>query len=176
MGWVLDPLSIATSGYVVTNDGCPSDIGIGTHGYVDFDDAAVTKGGDGGQAAKDELIRRRHQDRRKQLSLKKQRDPDDISDLIFPQELSEITKELVTKRKVFVGTTEIDAGSLPNVPELPFDPAVELSGIKSDVDREIATLIRTEETRKFREAVKRFQEEILRFEEEFLMFLILLDE
>jgi hypothetical protein len=51
--WILDPISIATSGYIGIGPGatdyCPLPLAIGSHGYIRFEvDAEI---GDGGHAA-----------------------------------------------------------------------------------------------------------------------------
>lgn len=176
MAWVLDPLSIATGGYVGAGPGagdfCPTALAIGTDGYVRFDVAPTSRGGAGGlDTSKQERQERQERERRlrertEESVLRNKRE----LDALFPRESLE---ELRETGKTKIGDTEIEA-EIPAAPQSPISLlAPSLEEIEDRVDREIAELIRAQELEEFQIAMVQFKKERDEFEEGLAMFIML---
>jgi hypothetical protein len=123
----------------------------------------VTKGG------QEEVIRQQYIRREKQLKLKK------YEEGILPDNISEVTKEVLAKGKAEVNGIEVKVESIPTPPVPTISAAApSLVDIESDVDREIAELIRIQENILYAKLVIDYQAQVRKFEEEFLVFLILI--
>jgi hypothetical protein len=104
------------------------------------------------------------------------------SDKLLPDVLSDVSKE--TKEAVLTGKVEVEVDGeavTVEVPSAPNPPTLELSksmpdlkAITNDIDREIASLIRAQETVLYNQRMVAFREELLRFDEEFILLLLLL--
>lgn len=95
----------------------------------------------------------------------------------LPEDVSEITKDVVTGGRVFVGDTEVELQSLPEPPRIDLlEQLAPLSEIRDEVEREIAEMIRLDTADKYRIELERYENEVRSFEEELMVFLLLVSD
>lgn len=112
---------------------------------------------------------------RKRLTLSQQKRLTPLKkEEVFPEGLTDLAKTAILEREVEVDNTILRVSSAPELPSLELKAdLIELSQINNIVEREIASLMRTQEQQRYLAAVAEFQKDAQRFEEEFLILLLL---
>lgn len=95
----------------------------------------------------------------------------------LPPVVETALKDVLLTGSATINDTIIEFDSVPKAPQRPISLlAPELANIKSDIDREIAELIRMQELQRYEKLRLEYEEAVRLFEEEFIVFIMLMVE
>ena len=99
-------------------------------------------------------------------------DPD-LNDLL-PDDISELTKDVVTGGKLYVGETEVEFAEFPKPPEFVLQEVKQ--EITDQLTQELAVELRRTEAQRYIDELIAYQNAVRAFEEELMIFLLLLED
>ncbi len=146
---------------------------------VCYEELGRTKGG----AAAGERERRQRKQRERLeaqqrliRSVKPLYDDPDLNDLL-PEDISELTRDVVTGGKLYVGDTEVEFAETPKPPELLLRSVKDIKQeITDQLTQELAIELRRSEAQRYIDELIKYQQAVRSFEEEFMVFLLLLED